>query len=121
MAASPEKQRPPSPDYKRMFRFEGHFNAPNNPNLPDSQPPAELHQQAAPTHAQAQPSNDISMRFLVTSPEGPQQTQSMENVDASDIRTAVRQAQASGRPESEFRRSHSPEFYDAKFKRYALR
>lgn len=121
MPASSDKHRPYSPDYKRMFRFEGHFNAPNNPDLPESQPSAELHQQAAPMHAHVEPSNDIHVPVSVTSTDGPRQTDSMENVDASGIKPAVKQAQASGRPESEFRRSHSPEFYDAKFKRYALR
>lgn len=119
--ASPDKHRPHSPDYKRMFLFEGHFNAPNNPDLPEPQPSAELHQQAAPIHACVEPSNDIPVHVSVASIEGPQPTQSMENVNASGSKPAVRQAQASGRPESEFRRSHSPEFYNAKFKRYALR
>lgn len=121
MPASPDKHRPHSPDYKRMFRFEGHFNAPNNPDLPESQPSAELHQQTASTHTLVEPSNDMPVHVSVTSTEGFQQTQSMGHVKASDIKSAVRQAQASARPESEFRRSHSPEFYNAKFKRYALR
>ena len=120
-AASPDKHRPHSPDYKRMFRFEGHFHAPNNPNLPDSPPQAEPHQQAAPTHTHSEQSNDMPSNSSVISAQGPKQTQSMECIGSSRARPAVRQAEASQRPESEFRRSHSPDFYDAKFKRYMLR
>lgn len=120
-AASADKHRPHSPDYKHMFRFEGHFHAPNNPNLPDSQPQAEPHQQAAPMHTHVEQSNDMPSNTSVIPAESPKQTPSMELIGVSRAKPAVRQAQASQRPESEFRRSHSPEFYDTKFKRYVLR
>ena len=120
-AASPDKHRPHSPEYKRMFRFEGHFDAPNNPNLPDSQPQAEPHQQAAPMHTHIEQSDDMPPNAIAIPAEGLKQSQSVASTGASCAKPAVRQAQGSQRPESEFRRSHSPEFYDAKFKRYVLR
>lgn len=120
-AATPDKHRAHSPDYKRMFRFEGHFDAQNNPNLPESQPQAEPHQQAASMLTHVGKSFDMPSNASVIPAEGPQQTQSIEYEGVSRAKSAVRQAQASQRPASEFRRSHSPEFYDAKFKRYVLR
>ena len=118
-AASPD--RPHSSDCKHMFRFEGHFEAPNNPNLSESLLQAEPHQPAGPTHAQVEQTKDMHLDASVTPAESPQQTQSMEHAGVSCGQTTVRQKQASQRPESEFRRSHRPEFYDTKYKRYVLR
>ena len=119
--ATADKHRPNSPDYKLMFRFEGHFDAQNNPNLPDSQQQAEPHQQAASMHTHVEKSNDMPSNASVIPAEGSQQTQSIEYVGVSCAKPAVGQAQAPQRPASEFRRSHSPEFYNAKFERYVLR
>lgn len=104
-----------------MFRFEGHFNAHNNPDLPDSQLQAEPHQQAAPMPTHIAQSDDMPSNAAIIPAEGPKQTPSMEYTDALRAKAFVRQTQGSQRPESEFRRSHSPEFYDAKYKRYVLR
>lgn len=104
-----------------MFRFEGHFDAQNNPNTPNSPPQGEPPQQAGAAHTSDEQSHDIPLTASVSAAEASQQTQGMEPVGVSDAQPAVKQTGASQRPESEFRRSHSPEFYDAKFKRYVLR
>ena len=103
-----------------MFRFEGHFTAQNNPDLPDSLPQvSEPHQQAGAAHIHdEQPS---AMSASGNAAEAPEQTQGAESAGVSPAKPAARQTEASQRPESEFRRSHSPEFYDAKFRRYVLR
>lgn len=56
-----------------------------------------------------------------TAAEAPKQTQGTESAGTSHAKPAARQPAASHRPASEFRRSHSPDFYDANFKRYVLR
>ena len=147
---SPAIRRPPSPECDRMFRFQGHFEAPNNPDLPEQeqQQAAECKQQnitrqglqALAYHSSS--SNSYAVASAVhaasngqamlqgtdnlhsTAATGSQQEDALIPVGygkskrSDDVQSARSTQQ---RPESEFRRSHSPEWYDARFKRYVLR
>ena len=147
---SPGTRRPPSPKYDHMFRFQGHFKAPNNPDLPEQeqQQAAECKQQnvarqglqalahnsnsgnsdavASAVHAASSGQAMLQGTDNVqsTAPTGSQQEDALIPVGygipqrSNDVQSATTAHQ---RPESEFRRSHSPEWYDARFKRYVLR
>ena len=114
-----DKSRPHSPDYERMFRFQGHFEPPNNPDMPEpDQVSTELpHQQAT-----AALSQDVQPALIPTSTVTGSNSRQRQGLNHADPhKHAARQKEMPQRPESEFRHSHSPEFYDAKFKRYVLR
>ncbi|DBA91680.1 TPA: hypothetical protein ACH3X1_003280 [Trebouxia sp. C0004] len=146
---SPGLRRPPAPEYDRMFRFQGHFEAPNNPDLPEQeqQQAAECKQQnvvrqglqALAHNSNSRNSDAVASAVHAVSSgqaalQGPDKIQSTaatgsQREDAiipgghgipqrsNDVQSAKSVHQ---RPESEFRRSHSPEWYDARFKRYVL-
>ena len=118
-------------DAKQMFKFQGHFQPPNNPELPagdhqigihrpaavmpaGTEQPAPQADHGAAAHAadipsdlsNAPPSADIHQQF-------PAQPLSLTSPSTAAVHKAQHQ--------SEFRRSHSPEWYDTKFKSYVLR
>ena len=137
-----------------MFRFKGHFEAPNNPDLP------EQDQQRSVSLAAEQPSVGQGLKSLIKADRSrtvshpaesvmhaPEVTAEVATVQAmpqyagnhTDADADLQQDKAcipAGRhatqhsktantahqqTESAFRRSHSPEWYDARFKRYVLR
>lgn len=133
-----------------MFRFKGHFETPNNPDLPDQeqQQAAECKQQdvtrqglEALAHNSNSGNSDAVASAVHTASSGPAMLQGTDNVQSTagtgsqqeDVLIPVGYGipqrsnhvqyttTAYQRPESEFRRSHSPEWYDARFKRYVLR
>ncbi|DBA93258.1 TPA: hypothetical protein ACH3X2_003549 [Trebouxia sp. C0005] len=146
----PSTCRSPSPECDHMFRFKGHFETPNNPDLPDQeqQQAAECKQQdvtrqglEALAHNSNSGNSDAVASAVHTASSGPAMLQGTDNVQSTagtgsqqeDVLIPVGYGipqrsnhvqyttTAYQRPESEFRRSHSPEWYDARFKRYVLR
>lgn len=137
-----------------MFRFKGHFEAPNNPDLPEQaqqqsanlaaeQPPAA---QGLTSLIKADRSRNVShpAESVMHAPEVTAEAATVQampqyagNHTAADEdlqqdnacipagQHATQHSKAAStahqRPESAFRRSHSPEWYDARFKRYVLR
>lgn len=118
---SPDKPRPSSPEHNSMFRFQRHFEAPNNPDLPEpgQLPHVQPVLQAAPAATSNQQPQQASATTAAAVAASPMQAQGANDAQGSEH--AVRQNEVQRRPESLFRRSHSPDFYDAKFKRYILR
>lgn len=118
-------------DAKQMFKFQGHFQPPNNPELPAGDHQIGVHRPAAvmpagteqPTpqadHSAAAHAADIHSDLSDASPAADmhQQFSAQSFSLTSPSTAAVHKAQH----QSEFRRSHSPEWYDTKFKNYVLR
>ncbi len=147
---SPGTRRPLSPEHDHTFRFQGHFEAPNNPDLPEQEQKqaAECKQQNVPrqrlqtlAHNSDSGNTDAVASAVHAASSGQAMLQGTDNLQStaptgslqedaliavgygtpqrsSNVQSAK---SAHQRPESEFRRSHSPEWYDARFKRYVLR
>ena len=118
-------------DVKQLFRFQGQFEPTNNPELaavdqqigvhrPKTVTPADAHsaeQVAPPSHAPLTFSTnpELLSNANASSPDQPGAADALLPTSAS---SAALQQQPH---QSEFRRSHSPEWYDAKFRSYQLR
>ncbi len=133
-----------------MFCFQGHFEAPNNPDLPEQeqQQAAECKQQnvkrqglQALAHDSNSGNSDAVASAVHAASSGQTLLQGTDNLQSTAATGSQQEdalipvgygtsqhssnaqsaKSAHQRPESEFRRSHSPEWYDARFKRYVLR
>ena len=113
-----------------MFRFQGQFAPSNNPEALPVDDDAGVHrsQEAVPVSADMPATQDDAIAAL----HGPDAASSMYDAasTAADFKhnpaqpgkTAFQHANAASQQDlSEFRRSHSPEWYDAKFRSYVLR
>lgn len=118
-------------DIKQMFKFQGHFEPPNNPEL------AAIHQQIGVHRPQTVTSADAHSTGQVAHQDHAPHMSSINSEmlsdatsisfcqpDAADVlhpTSASCAALHQQQHQSDFRRSHSPEWYDAKFKSYQLR
>ena len=113
-----------------MFRFLGHFAPPNNPEASPLEDDVGVHRsseavpvstklpatQADPIAAVHSPRTESSKEDAAITAAEPKQT------PAKPSKTAFQHANAASQHNvSDFRRSHSPEWYDAKFRSYVLR
>ena len=137
-SSTPGARRAESPDYMKMFRFEGHFEPPNNPDPPE-QTPETVHKahhaiSAIPTEhskghqalqaVKAEPGAVQSGIEHKTAPVNSAQPADLliaASGHAASQEASKSHAASHQRCESAFRRSHSPEWYDARFKQYVLR
>jgi len=149
-AASPDRHSRLRPESDNMFRFQGHFEAPNNPDLPETHQQSSAALPASAVSVDANPQNlfpasasaahpakvvesDNSRQAVAVDADSPGNEPAVDSQQQGSTlipaathalqghRSGTVQESARRRPESEFRRSHSPEWYDARFKRYVLR